>query len=89
MGRLRGFGISTKHPLEVLPTAERLQGCTVAGDSVGVKKNFFSEVPEEAGDREFVSTPATGTATLQLPEEGHGETGEHGWDCLCEECVPL
>jgi hypothetical protein len=75
--------------LDVLPTVERLHGCTVAGESEGVKKNFFSEVPEEAGNRTFVSTPPKTDATVQHPEGEEEGTDEHGWNCLCNECLPV
>jgi hypothetical protein len=103
--------------LEVLPAVERLQGCMVARDSEGVKKNFFSESSEEpseekpedlgsrlrgyqaeirkqraqdlgAGQRNIVSTPPEVEATVQHLEEKE-ETDEHGWNCLCEECLPV
>jgi hypothetical protein len=72
--------------VEILPPPEVLQCCTVAGDSKEVKKNFFSEAPEEAGNRSFVSAPAKTDAPVQYPEKGE-ETDEHGWNCLCNECL--
>jgi hypothetical protein len=75
--------------VDILPTVERLQGCTVAGDSEGVKKNLFSDAPEKAGNRMFVSTPPKTDATAQHPEEEGEGTDEHGWNCLCNECLPI
>jgi hypothetical protein len=74
--------------VEILPPPEVLQCCTVAGDSEGVKQNFLSEVPEEAGNRTFVSTPPKTGATVQYLDEEEEETDEHGWNCLCNECLP-
>jgi hypothetical protein len=75
--------------LEILPTVERLHGCTVAGDSEGVNKNFFSQDSEKAEEKKFVSTPPSNAATVQPPEEDEEETdGEHSWDCLCDQCLP-
>jgi hypothetical protein len=73
--------------VEILPSPEVLECCTVAGDSEGFKKNFFSEVPEEAGNRSFVSAPAKTDATAQHLEEEEEEADEHGWNCLCNECL--
>ena len=55
--------------IEVLPTPERLQGCTVASVSEGIKtNNFFDE--GEVGDREkFSSYPSKNSATVQPREE--------------------
>jgi hypothetical protein len=73
--------------VEILPPPEVLQCCTVAGDSEGVEKNILSEVPEEPGNRTLVSTPPKIDATVQHLEEEE-ETDEHGWNCLCNECLP-
>ena len=82
-------GESLPDDLEVLPTVARLQGCTVAGDSEGVNTNFFSEVPEKGGDKMFVGTPPETLATVQRSEEEEEEANEHGWDCLCGECLQV
>ena len=75
--------------VEILPPPEVLQCCTIAGDSEGFKKNIFSEVPEEAGNGKFVSTPPKTDAIVQHPEEEKKEEiDEHGWNCLCNECLP-
>jgi hypothetical protein len=75
--------------VEILPLPEVLQCCTVAGDSEGFKKNIFAEVPEEAGNGKFVSTPPKTDATAQhSEEEKEEEIDEHGWNCLCNECLP-
>jgi hypothetical protein len=73
--------------VEILPPPDVLKCCTVAGDSEGVKTNFFSEAPEEAGNRRLVSAPAKPDATAQHPEKEE-EADEHGWNCLCNECLP-
>src|SRR5215211_5460966 len=56
--------------LEVLPTVERLHGCTVAGKSRGINKQFISE-PGEDPDKRVSSGPSEDGATVQ-PE---GEWG--------------
>jgi hypothetical protein len=56
--------------LEVLPTVERLHGCTVAGESGGINKQFISE-PGEDPDKRVSSGPSDDGATVQ-PE---GEWG--------------
>src|SRR5215207_141798 len=74
--------------VEILPPPEVLQCCTVAGDAEGVKKNVVSEFPEDAGNRRSVSAPPKTDATVQEPEEEEKEIDEHGWNCLCNECLP-
>jgi hypothetical protein len=76
--------------IEILPSPEVLHRCTVAGESEGVKTNFFSDAPEKGENKELVSTPPKTDATVQHPEEVDGEgTDEHGCNCLCEECLPV
>jgi hypothetical protein len=53
-----------------LPTVERLHGCTVAGNSGGINKQFISE-PGEDADKRGSSGPSDDGATVQ-PE---GEWG--------------
>jgi hypothetical protein len=55
--------------LEVLPTVERLHGCTVAGESEGVKTNFFIEEAEDKAEEKFRSCPSDRDATLQPEDE--------------------
>lgn len=55
--------------IEILPSPERLQGCTVAGDSEGIKHNNISETADTAQEKEFSSYPSNKTATVQPREE--------------------
>lgn len=55
--------------VEILPSPERLQGCTVAGDSEGIKHNNISEGADMAPEKEFSSYPSKKTATMQPREE--------------------
>jgi hypothetical protein len=55
--------------IEILPSPERLQGCTVAGDLEGVKTNNLSRSADEAEEKEFFLTPPDMAATVQPREE--------------------
>jgi hypothetical protein len=55
--------------MEILPAPERLQGCTVASDSEGVKTNNHSVAADTEGEKEFFSTPSGKAATVQPREE--------------------
>jgi hypothetical protein len=55
--------------MEILPAPERLQGCTVASDSEGVKTNNLSVAADTEGEKEFFSTPSGKAATVQPREE--------------------
>lgn len=55
--------------IEILPSPERLHGCTVAGDSEGIKTNNISEPTDTALEKEFPSYPSKKTATVQPREE--------------------
>jgi hypothetical protein len=81
--------------LEVLPTDERLQGCTVAPVSGGIDKQFVSK-PKRSEDKKVPPNPPKGVATVQLSynqlvEERMVElkrcTGKPS--CLCDECCPI
>ncbi len=53
--------------IEILPAPERLQGCTVASDSEGIKtNNIFS--PDDAAEKDSLLTPSEKAATVQPPE---------------------
>ena len=54
--------------LEVLPTVERLHGCTVAGESGGINKQFISE-PGEDADKNVSRGPSEDAATVQPENE--------------------
>lgn len=54
--------------IEILPTPERLQGCTVAGVSEGINTNFFSEDAEEGESEKFDSYPSNNDAIVQPRE---------------------
>ena len=54
--------------VEVLPTVERLHGCTVAGESKGINKQFVSE-PGEDADTKVSPDPSDTDATVQPEEE--------------------
>lgn len=54
--------------IEVLPTPERLSGCTVAGVSEGVEKNI-SYAGQGGGDKKVSPTPSRNGATAQQREE--------------------
>jgi hypothetical protein len=54
--------------VEILPNIERLQGCTVAGESEGVNKQFISE-PEGGEGEKGSATPSDGAATVQPDDE--------------------
>lgn len=53
--------------IEVLPTPERLQGCTVAGVSEGIKTNSFQNPAKNGHEKEFRSYPSDKDATVQPP----------------------
>lgn len=55
--------------IEILPSPERLQGCTVASDSEGIKTNNISEGSDTAREKVFSSYPPKKTATVQPREE--------------------
>jgi hypothetical protein len=55
--------------IEILPTPQRLHGCTVASDSEGIEANKLSETPDTAREKEFSLTPSDTTATVQSREE--------------------
>ena len=43
--------------VEILPSVERLHGCTVAGIQEGVETNFLSETPDLRSQKKFLPTP--------------------------------
>jgi hypothetical protein len=51
--------------IEILPSPERLQGCTVAGVSGGINTNFFSEDAEEGESKKSGPYPQNNAVTLQ------------------------
>jgi hypothetical protein len=51
--------------IEVLPTAERLHGCTVAAESEGVKTNSYIEGSEDKAEEKFSSSLSDHDATVQ------------------------
>jgi hypothetical protein len=55
--------------LEILPTVERLHGCTVAGESEEVKTNFFVEGAENNGEKKVRDYPSEDHATVQPDDE--------------------
>jgi hypothetical protein len=55
--------------LEVLPTVERLHGCTVAGVQKGVKTEILSEEGEAGDKKVFRSQPSDEAATVQPEDE--------------------
>lgn len=55
--------------IEILPTPERLQGCTVASDSEGIKQNKTSEPADTRQEEVSSSYPPKKGATLQPREE--------------------
>ena len=55
--------------IEILPTPERLQGCTVASDSEGIKTNNLSEPADTVRGKDFFLTPSDKAATVQPREE--------------------
>jgi hypothetical protein len=55
--------------IEILPSPERLQGCTVASDLGGVKTNNLFEGADREEEKVFSSTPSDTTATVQPREE--------------------
>jgi hypothetical protein len=63
------LGDSLPEDVEILPAPERLagesEGCTVAGAREGVNQNNIFETVEEAGNKEFPSTPSRNGATVQ------------------------
>jgi len=62
-------GDSLPEDVEILPAPDKLvgesEGCTVAGVQEGVNQNIISQPPEEAGNKEFSSTPSRNGATVQ------------------------
>ena len=54
--------------IEILPTVERLHGCTVAGVHEGVETNFFPEEPGAGGNKKLRAYPSDEAATLQPSE---------------------
>jgi hypothetical protein len=55
--------------IEILPTPERLQGCTVAIDLEGIKTNNLSGPADSAQEKDFLLTPPDKAATVQPREE--------------------
>jgi hypothetical protein len=57
--------------IDILPTPERLQGCTVAGVSEGINTNFFSEDDDvsQRDEKKLGSYPPNNPATVQPPYE--------------------
>ena len=55
--------------IEILPSLERLQGCTVASDLEGVKTNKLSNGTHGTEEKQFFSTPSDTAATVQPREE--------------------
>jgi hypothetical protein len=55
--------------IEILPTPERLQGCTVAIDSEGIETNNLSGPADSAQEKDFLLTPPDKAATVQPREE--------------------
>ncbi len=55
--------------IEILPSPERLQGCTVASGSEGIKTNNLSETTDTAREKDLFSTPPDKAATVQPREE--------------------
>jgi hypothetical protein len=60
-------GDALPNDIEILPAPERLQGCTVAGVSGGIKTNFFPNGAEEGETKKFGSYPPNEDATMQPP----------------------
>jgi len=54
--------------LEILPAPERLQGCTVASDSEGIKTNNICKHADPKDKRDFSLTPSEKAATVQPRE---------------------
>ena len=61
--------------VDLLPTVERLHGCTVAGVSEGVNTNFFVEEPEDRDEKKSRDYPFEGSATVQPDDEEMRRTG--------------
>jgi hypothetical protein len=55
--------------IEILPTPERLRGCTVAGVSEGIEHNNISETADIAPEKDSFSTPSDKSTTVQPREE--------------------
>jgi len=55
--------------IEILPAPERLQGCTVASDSEGIKTNNLSLAADRAREKDLLLTPSDKAATVQPREE--------------------
>jgi hypothetical protein len=62
-------GESLPDDVEILPTMERLHGCTVAGESEGVNTNFFVEEVEDEPEEKFPFCPSDSAATVQPQDE--------------------
>src|SRR5215217_3754349 len=62
-------GDDLPNDIEILPSPQRLQGCTVASDLEGVKTNNLSKAADRAQEKDFFSTPSGTTATVQPREE--------------------
>ncbi len=63
------LGDALPDDIEILPAPERLQGCTVASDSEGIKTNNLSETTDTAREKDLFSTPPDKAATVQPREE--------------------
>ncbi len=61
------LGDALPDDIEVLPTPERLQGCTVASDPEGIKTNSFQGPAKNGHEKEFRSYPSNKGATVQPP----------------------
>lgn len=55
--------------IEILPTPERLRGCTVAGVSEGIEHNNIFETADIAPEKDSFSTPSDKSTTVQPREE--------------------
>jgi hypothetical protein len=64
--------------VEILPTVERLHGCTVAGESEGVKTNLFIEEAEDKPEEKFPSYPSDEDATVQPEDDGARSSSKEG-----------
>jgi hypothetical protein len=56
--------------IEILPTPERLQGCTVAVVSEGIKHNSISDADSAEGEKDSSLTPSENIATVQPQANG-------------------
>lgn len=63
-------GDSLPDDIEILPTPERLQGCTGAVVSEGIKTNTFHNPAQNGNEKEFCSYPSDTGATVQPSHAG-------------------